>query len=254
MTTKWMSSRGAERRSNLDDPGSQVHRNRLLLSETDPGGLRPLVTFGDIDDDALAFIERGEACPLQGRGMDEHILAAAIAHDEAEALHGIVPLDRAALLAARFERRPVGWRPEPGARPRRGRGAGIDADDLGDLRAALARCDAQLERLARGDRGDADAPEHGGVQESIARPVGHLDEAEPFFRFEPFDHGANRWTGGFLEARSAAEARCRAEVAWRLLILLIVEGAPTPRAKISFLFQDGFLISQTGAAFTMAHF
>src|SRR5207302_11029509 len=166
---------------------------------------------------------------------------AADVNDKVEAFNSVVPLDRAALLAARSERRPVGGPPEAGARTRRGGGAGIDADDFGHLRSSLSRRDADLEGLARVHRGDADAAQHGSVQERIARPVGQLDEAEAFFRFEPFDHGVDRRAGGFLETRSAAaaEPRCRAEITWRRFVFLIVEGAPTPRPKISILVQRG---------------
>jgi hypothetical protein len=87
------------------------------------------------------------------------------------------------------------------------------------------------------------------VQKRIPRAVRQLDEAEALFRFEPFDDGLNRRSGGFFEARSAtaaaAETRRRSKIARRLFIILIVEGAPTPRTKISILFQDGFLMLAT---------
>src|SRR5437667_5927544 len=80
--------------------------------EADGGGFGALVALGDVDDDALAFVEPHEAGPLQRRGMDEHVLAAAVADDEAEPLGRVVPLDRAVLLHRRFQDRPVGARRE----------------------------------------------------------------------------------------------------------------------------------------------
>src|SRR5689334_6835272 len=78
---------------------------QLDLGQADCCGFRPLAAFGDIDDDALAFVEPHQPGPLQRRGMHEHVLAAAIAHDKAEPLHRVVPLDGAALLRGHLERR-----------------------------------------------------------------------------------------------------------------------------------------------------
>src|SRR5881275_657062 len=66
------------------------------------------------------------------------------------------------------------------------------------------------------------------------------------FRIEPLDDRLNRRPrGGFVETRSAAaEARRSAKIA-RRFIVVIVEGAPAPRAKITILFQDGFLMLAT---------
>src|SRR5207248_10464974 len=140
--------------------------------------------------------------------------------------------------AGRFERWALG-RPKPaaGARPRRGRGAGVDIQHLGHLRSALALRDADFQRLARLHRGDADPPQHRGVQERVAGAVRQLDKAEALFGLEPLDDRLNRRSGGFLETRSA-EPRRRTKIARRLLIVLIVEGTPAPRSKIPILFQE----------------
>src|SRR5258707_10643632 len=77
------------------------------LREVDADGLGALVALGDVDDDALAFVEAHQPRPLQGRGVDEHILAAAVAHDKAKPLGRVVPLDRALLLRGGRQRRLV---------------------------------------------------------------------------------------------------------------------------------------------------
>src|SRR5439155_8617993 len=176
------------------------------LSEADPSGFRSLEALGDIDHDALPLVERGQPRPLQGGGMNEHVLAAIVAHDKAEALGGVVPLYRAGLLAGGLERRSLGGpKPGPGARPRRGRSAAVDIQHLGHLRSALALRDAHFQRFARLHRGDAEPPQYRRVQKRIARTVRQLDEAEALFGLEPFDHRLNRRSsGGFFEARSAA--------------------------------------------------
>src|SRR5260370_35751095 len=88
----------------------------------------------------------------------------------------------------------------PRGRPRRScrlAGAGVDANDLGDLRPALPGRDPHLERVARVDGSRAHSSEHGGVEEGVARTVGQLDEAEALFRFEPFDGRLDRRAGWF---------------------------------------------------------
>ena len=80
-------------------------------------------------------------------------------------------------------------------------GAGVDADHLGDLRPALPLGDPHFERVARLDRGDPVAAQHRRMQERVARAVRQFDEAEPLFRFEPFDDGTHRRPRGLLETR-----------------------------------------------------
>src|SRR5579863_9286963 len=181
-------------------------RNDRRLRQADRGGFRALAALGDVDDDALTLVEAGQAGALQRRGVDEHVLAAVVAHDEAEPLDGIVPFDRAGLLAGDLQGRPIAaaGRAEPAAaagtrRPRRAAGAGIDAQHLGDLRPALSRRDAHLERVAGLDLGNPVATQHRRVQKGVARAVRQLDEAEAFLRFEPFDDGAHRWSRWLLE-------------------------------------------------------
>src|SRR5438067_5266178 len=118
---------------------SSSRKCQALLGEADGGGFRTFRALGNIDDDALSLIERGQPGPLQRRGVHEHVLAAAVAHDKAEPLHRVVPLDGAALLRGHLERRTLAaaraaarTKTAAGSRPRRPRGqrpggAGIDA-------------------------------------------------------------------------------------------------------------------------------
>src|SRR5437762_737458 len=117
---------------------SSSRKCQALLGEADGGGFRTFRALGDIDDDALSLIERGQPRPLQRGGVHEHVLAAAVAHDKAEALGRIVPLDRAVLRRGRLERRPLARAETPGPRPRRRGGAAVDVEHLGHLRPALA--------------------------------------------------------------------------------------------------------------------
>src|SRR5439155_8682196 len=89
------------------------------------------------------------------RSVHKGVLAAALADDEAEAFLRVEPLDRAHLFDRRLERRPVcGW---VGGTPGRCwcSGAGVNAEDLGDLRPLLTGRHADLERFARLHSGDA---------------------------------------------------------------------------------------------------
>src|SRR5437763_8631161 len=216
------------------------------LGEADGGGFRTFKALGDIDNDALSLVERGQPGPLQRGGVHEHVLAAAVAHDKAKALGRVVPLDGAVLRRGRLQRRPLARAETPGPRPPPRGGAAVDVQPLAHLRPTLALRDAHFERLARLHLHDPEAAQNRSVQKRIARAVRQLDKAEALFGFEPLDDRLNRRPrGGFVETRpTAAEARRGANIA-RRFIVLIVEGAPAPRAKITILFQDGFLMLAT---------
>src|SRR5205807_8798297 len=105
------------------EDGPPITQRTSGLGEADGGGFRTFRALGDIDDDALSLIERGQPRPLQRGGVHEHVLAAAVAHDKAEALGRVVPLDRAVLRRGRLERRPLARAETPGPRPPRPGGA-----------------------------------------------------------------------------------------------------------------------------------
>src|SRR5581483_5053337 len=181
-----------------------------------PDRLGPLAALGDVDHDALPLVKAGHPRALQRRGMDEHILAAAVAHDEAEA------------------------RPRPAGG--RGRGAAVHAEHFRHLWTALPRGDPDLERLAGLHCRDPAAPEHAGMEERIAGSVALLDKAEPLFRVEPFDHGLDRGARGLLKPCCAVSRR-RTEFAWRKIVIVLVEAAPPPLPITSIRFQCEFPVS-----------
>ena len=75
--------------------------NRLRLAdELDRLGLAALLGRNHRHLDPLAGLEAGEAAALQHRDMDEHVLAAVIADDEAEAADRVEPLHLADDLLA----------------------------------------------------------------------------------------------------------------------------------------------------------
>ena len=74
--------------------------------------------------------------------------------------------------------------------------AAVDAQDFAYLWPPEPRTGADLERRARRYASVAAALDHTHMQEGIARPIGKLYEAEPFFRVVPFDYGLDRGTGG----------------------------------------------------------
>jgi len=141
---------------------------QLDMLELDADGLGAFAALGDVDDDALALVEAHQPRALQGRGVDEHILATAVAHDKAEPLCRVVPLDRALLLRARRQRRLViataTARPRAAARrTRRRRRRAVDVQHLGHLRAALPRRHPNLQRLAGLDLLHPDPAQHARV-------------------------------------------------------------------------------------------
>src|ERR1700731_5237031 len=86
------------------------------LGEADPDGFGAFAALGDVDQHSLTFIEGGDPGSLEPRGVDESILAAIVANDEAEPLLGIEPLHRAGFLDSRFGRE---WCPASRRRIRR---------------------------------------------------------------------------------------------------------------------------------------
>src|SRR5215208_4441788 len=206
-------------------------------AERDRGDLAALLALDRLDDHPLAFLKVGKAGAHQRRAVDEHVLAAVLDGDEAEALGGIVPFDSAGLLlggraaeartaaaracaavavaqAAAAGRAPVAEAAaattEPAtaaeARPRRLGRRGVDLEDLGHLRALLALRGADDELGAGLHLGLPGGLDDAHVQEGVARAVGHLDEAEALLGVEPFDRRVLRRPGGDRRARPAAAA------------------------------------------------
>ena len=71
---------------------------RPNLDQANPRRFQPFAALDNIDDDLLAFAEAREPRSLKSGDVDEHVLSATIAGDEAEPLLGVEPLHRAGLL------------------------------------------------------------------------------------------------------------------------------------------------------------
>jgi hypothetical protein len=59
------------------------------------GDLAGATVFGRVEGNLLAFYETTKACALKGGGVDEHVLAAIVRLNEAEALLVVVELNGA---------------------------------------------------------------------------------------------------------------------------------------------------------------
>ena len=154
-------------------------------------------------------VHRGPA-RCSARGVHEHVLATAVAHDKAEPLGRVVPLDRALLLRGRDERRLIAV-PAAAAstaartrartrRTRRRRRRAVDVEHLGHLRwAALARRHANLERLARLDLLNPESG-RGRSRAKNASPLAirQLDKAKTAIAAEPLHHRFDRRAGRLL--------------------------------------------------------
>ena len=112
------------------------------------------------------------------------------------------------------------------------RGAAVDAQDFAYLWPLGPWTGADLERGAWRYATVAAALDYTHVQESIARPIGKLYEAESLVRVVPFDYGLDRRTGGRFKPLGA-KSRCRSETSPRSFEIIVVEVTATGRAKIS---------------------
>src|SRR5215831_19659658 len=68
------------------------------LNQANPCRFQSLPTLDDIDDHAISFAEAGEPRSFNSRDVDEYVLSAAIASDEAETLFRVEPFDCAGFL------------------------------------------------------------------------------------------------------------------------------------------------------------
>jgi hypothetical protein len=109
------------------------------------------------------------------------------------------------------------------------------------LRPLLTRGDADFEGFAGLHRGDAVALENARVQKRVARAVGQFDKPESPFGLEPFDNGADRRAGGYIEPGRRAKARRAAEFAQMRIVTIIVKVAAARLTEIPVSDQVGFL-------------
>src|SRR5205085_7165405 len=124
--------------------------------------------------------EGRHAGPLNRRNVDECVRLAVVTLDEAEALHGVEELDRAAGLLA-------------GQRALRGRRRALDRhrfavdSQIGGRDPAATIDERELERLAIGQIGQAGLLDGRDVYEHILAAIIADDEAEALLRVEEFD-------------------------------------------------------------------
>src|SRR5262245_29211325 len=196
---------------------SGPHETRRLFRRGERNRLAPLRRLDDLHRDLLSVSQGTHARLLHHRDVDEDVLAAILGHSEAEALVGIEPLhcSRKRGCCARigphaivrpFRSRPPAWCRRGAARIHLENGSDLATLlPLGHLNLQFGlRCDGLVPRVLQDPN----------MQESVARTVGELHEAETLFRVEPFDRRVQRWTG-----RRRIMPRRPAE--WRLIGNLI---------------------------------
>src|SRR4051794_13126294 len=123
--------------------------------------------------------------------MNENILAAAVPVDETEPLIWVVPLHCTDLLDSGLIRGLTRSLRPCSPRLLLQRDARVDTQDLGDLRALLARCRPDFKAGARRHGAVAAALDDTDVEKGITARR-QLDKAKALFRVIPFDRGLNR--------------------------------------------------------------
>jgi len=67
----------------------------------------------------------------------------------------------------------------------------------------VAGADPHFEGFARLNSVDPALSQNASMKEGVPGPIGEVNEAKAFLQVEPFDDATDRWTGGYLEGRSA---------------------------------------------------
>jgi len=75
------------------------------VQQFDRSGLRPFLTVADLHSHTLTFRQLTQSAPIEGRGMNEDVLATAILRYETESLFDVVPFNR----TETFLRRSRSW-------------------------------------------------------------------------------------------------------------------------------------------------
>ena len=117
------------------------------VQQFDRSGLRPFLTLADLHPHTLTFGQLTQSAPIEGRGMNEDVLATTILRYETEPLFDIVPFDRTETFLCRSRSWP--WR---GGTRRRTRSLAhhlsstrVHLKDFGDLRALRPLADPDLQ-------------------------------------------------------------------------------------------------------------
>ena len=182
--------------------------------------------------------------------MDEDVLAGAVVEaDEAEALVGIVPLDRAGslFLGTAGSTAALALGRGTGACRCGVAGAGRNREHLGDLHALLALVDPDREAGAFGHAVGAGAGRLEGphVQECLGA-VGSLHEAEALGGVEPHHFGVGRQrSAGPASGRRALEV-ARLGIPLRRQGAVIIESAAARVAVVSVFTHGGLSLDMFG--------
>ena len=178
----------------------------------------------------LAFGQMRDAGGAEHGDMDEHVLAAVVAGDEAEALGVVEPFD---LAADRDRGRRIGR--HAARRPRRvaenercGRSTtpAVSTSTTRVTCAPLAPAPTNAQFGARRNRLVARGVQRVGVQERVALAAGQLDEAVALVGLEPFDDSVDRRSRR-RDRRCAARPLARRQSRLR-------RGRPRSRARRGF--------------------
>ena len=111
------------------------------------------------------------------------------------------------------------------------------------MRSLLSRRHAEFKRFTCLHGSDAVAFEHAGMEERVPRAVRQLDKPEASFGFEPFDDGAHRRAGWYVET-GLRETRGTAKFAEMRVIPVVVKIAAPGLTKIPVSDQVSFLSSR----------
>jgi len=182
------------------------------------GGIFAAAVDLELEIEPVAFVERWHSGALDGRDMDEGVGLAVIALNEAEALHRVEELDRAAgLFARQLTLRPTGTAASSTATT-----AALDSHRLtldskiGRRNPSAAVDERELERLAVCKVGQSRLLDGRDVNEHILAAIIANDEAKALLRVEELDDAlalANYLRGHSATAAAAAPETTAASAA-----------------------------------------
>src|SRR5258708_16912190 len=144
------------------------------LDQPYPCGFRPLAALGDIEENAISFIEGREPGWRESRDVDECVLSTTIPSDEAKALVDIEPLHRSGFLDRCVGRWPArclrsdarsAWRSWSSR-------SGIDAQHLGDVWPFVSGTNPDFQAIPRLHGVDAPLSENCLMEKSVAGTIG----------------------------------------------------------------------------------
>jgi hypothetical protein len=184
---------------------------RSLIQQCERNRLTALLGLHHLHRKSLSLLQSPQPGTFDDGDVNEHILAAILANDEAEPFLGIEPLDRAFDLGGGrwIGALSAGWSPRRWSRDSRSPiRTGVHREDRRDLTALLSLADLHTEFGFRLDCFVPGRLQHGNVQKCVPRAVGEYNEPEAFVRIEPLDDGVDRRTAwGRTPASASSEGR-----------------------------------------------